>query len=447
MKPWASLTLATGFTTALLSLPIHPVSTRGTLPTLGSAQGLAGGLDAGGWTLVVGGDTDGFLSPCGCTSPMTGGIRRRATALAQIRAKSHVVSIDNGGLNSTAGTAPGILIGRQVELKAETLAQSLQALRTDAIAFTARDARLSSGTLGSAIRLSGGAFVSTSLDGAPVEGVKPTVTAGPFVIGSISTGIGEPMGRPERSPDAAVAKLLAAAQEVGKVPVLMTDSGRDAAAELARKNPTLGVVVYRRNGWPPDAEDRVGNVLLLTPGERGKSIVSANYSFGGFNGYRAIRLGPEFADDQTVGRFYKTYLQRVATANLLDQVPREPSAAYAGNASCVKCHASSTHVWLTSAHAHSLATLEKQGEERDPDCVSCHVEGLTHEGGFRSRLATPSFAFVGCESCHGPAKAHVLAPKKVRLPKLGEKICTTCHTVDQSPRFNFLTYWRKIAHK
>ncbi|HSI73617.1 MAG TPA: multiheme c-type cytochrome, partial [Fimbriimonas sp.] len=99
----------------------------------------------------------------------------------------------------------------------------------------------------------------------------------------------------------------------------------------------------------------------------------------------------------------------------------------------------------SSAHAHALLTLEKEGHPRDPDCVSCHVVGLQFSTGFKSRQKTPQLANIGCESCHGAGAKHAAKPS-LKLRKLTEQACLPCHTTENSPHFDFKTYWKKIRH-
>jgi hypothetical protein len=174
-------------------------------------------------------------------------------------------------------------------------------------------------------------------------------------------------------------------------------------------------------------------------------VLRLTFAGGRWDRYGVFSLGPEVKDDPDAARLYRTYLGRVETEKLLDKMPRAPSAAFAGNAKCIECHPKAGEVWKQSKHAAALATLERDGHARDPDCVSCHVVGLESEKGFRSRAETPQLTDVGCESCHGPGLAHAIMPT-LKMGIAGEKSCAKCHVPAHSPNFDFLTYWKRIAH-
>jgi len=436
VKPWALVALTAGIVSAGLAI----CGSNAPPPQKADMQ------KAEQWNLVVSGSTDGYLSPCGCTSPMTGGIRRRATAIGGIEAKGKVVFIDTGGL----AAVPGV----QGQYKVETMAQSLAKMGAAAVALTAEDLRLGPNATQAEIGLAAGRIVSTTLSGAQkngvgsgaFEGVVASIERGPFLIGattdtrSLSSGAG--------ISDVAAARLLVSlAEDRGKLPVLMLDAGHDDAVRIARTVPNLVAVVYRQSGWPPDRLERVGSVALLTPGERGKAIIQLTFGGTAITGYRSIRLGPEFKDDPSVSRYFKGYLSRVDAAHLLEQQPRQSAAGFTGSEECGKCHGAAEEVWRHSGHFHAYDTLEKQGQARDPDCVSCHVVGLDREDGFRSRELTPGLSSVGCESCHGAGAAHAASPKTAHFKEVTDATCISCHRAEQSPGFDFQTYLKKIAHK
>src|SRR2546423_5912045 len=97
------------------------------LPAM-AGMGVAAGLWSGpqsAQVLILSGDTDGNLAPCGCTKPQTGGIKRRVEAAKALSIPGHTTLLDNGNL--VAG------IGRQDQLKAQALAEILGAAGLGAV--------------------------------------------------------------------------------------------------------------------------------------------------------------------------------------------------------------------------------------------------------------------------------------------------------------------------
>ena len=82
--------------------------------------------------VLLSGDTQGYLSPCGCSSPMMGGIRRRASVLRSLTTPGKTTILENGGFVETAG--------RQDQLKAETIAESMASLGVSAMNLGPMDA-------------------------------------------------------------------------------------------------------------------------------------------------------------------------------------------------------------------------------------------------------------------------------------------------------------------
>ena len=126
------------------------------------------------------------------------------------------------------------------------------------------------------------------------------------------------------------------------------------------------------------------------------------------------------------------------------------TSAIVGSAACKSCHESEYAIWATSAHAHSVESLEKKNKAGDAACVRCHVTGYGRAGGFpEGKKANPSedLARVGCESCHGPGADHVKDGGKTRGTILGLadkcescvilQVCGTCHDEANDPGFRF----------
>lgn len=390
------------------------------------------------WTVIIGGQTDGFLSPCGCTKPMSGGIRRRVSAIRQL-ATGNALILDSGGL--------AVGSGRQDEMKADALAEALVSAKADAVLLSGADAVLGVANLSSLNTRLDGRLLSGSVTPSDRLPVVASITKGPFTVGGVlqNPAAFRALGESARGSAEATEEFVAQLPS-GATPILMTDGGKEAAMTLAEQNPDLRLVVFRQTGEPLAAPIRVGKTLLVTVGEQGKHVLRFKFQDGALTEYRAIRLGPEYDDDPKVAVIYQAYLRRVADAGLLEALPRTVTDRYVGSEACLPCHTQEHTIWKGSRHSSALATLEADGHQRDPDCVSCHVVALDSESGFRSREKTPTLSDVGCESCHGPGERHSREPKRFPYRKIGEDSCTGCHRGSTSPNFDFLTYWKKIQH-
>lgn len=391
--------------------------------------------------IAVSGDFKGYLSPCGCSSPMIGGIKRRATALRNLAKNASIVVLDNGGLVS--GTT------RQDEIKAETLAEALSIMGADAINLGVDEAKLGKEMLASVQRLSGNRLISTQMPSPAPLGIRPYVAKGGYLVGGVCTQpdpISKALSVKLIAADKAVARLVAEAGSRKFKPFLLLRGSEDEAKAIAAKFPKLSAIVYSGAGDPLIKPVQVGQTRILTPGEFGKYLVTLREGAKGAVSYRCEPLTPEYKDDPSVSGAYKAYLDRIKSEGLLDQWPRVQTDAYAGSEACGKCHQKAFQTWSQTSHAHALDSLEREGHDFDPDCVVCHVTGLSSKSGFRSRETTPSLAKVGCESCHGPLAEHALSPKSKR-PSRTRIPCTSCHDTGHSTRFDYETYWSKIAHR
>lgn len=118
---------------------------------------------------------------------------------------------------------------------------------------------------------------------------------------------------------------------------------------------------------------------------------------------------------------------------------------YVGVETCAGCHQKENEVWVTTRHAHAMATLEKKNEQFDNECVRCHVVGF-EKGGFQTLYTTPQLANVQCEQCHGPGRQHASNPGKGYGFVATPAACMQCHKAPNDPDFDFAVYWPKIKH-
>ena len=122
-----------------------------------------------------------------------------------------------------------------------------------------------------------------------------------------------------------------------------------------------------------------------------------------------------------------------------------PGYRVAGTETCAACHAAEQDAWAHSRHAGAWKTLVAPGFDVDPSCMACHTTGYGQPGGFVSHNRSAARVNVGCENCHGPSQAHVADPK-VRTPYLASDRCTSCHDHENSPHFDYNTYWPRVRH-
>jgi len=406
------------------------------------------GLGAGFWSqssvpqvLILTGDSDGNLAPCGCTKPMIGGIKRRIQAAKELTVPGHTTLVDNGNL--VAGTT------RQDEIKAQTIAEILGASGWDAINVGPADARLGIGMLLSLNSLSSGKLISSQMQSSPGVDIRQFTISPPFLIIGVAANtdsIGKPLGQPVQDAEVAIAQGLQQAKDGELTPIMLLQGDHDDAVEFARKFPEIRLIEYRSIGSPPDKPETIGQTALVSPGSEGKYLLRIDYSKGKFSNYSSISLGPQYKDEPNAARLYRGYLSRVSSEHLLEKLPRPDNFEFAGSQTCVACHKAAGKVWSHSLHHEALATLAGRGHDRDPDCLPCHVVGLTSSHGYRSLKLTPGLAGVGCESCHGPGLQHSKTPKLVKLSKVSDNNCVSCHTTNTSPGFSFSAFWKKIRH-
>lgn len=377
------------------------------------------------------------FEPCGCVAGMHGGLMRRAV-LTERLPRARVLSLELGGWSGGSRA--------HERIRSRFYLRGLAAAGVDAVAIGADEAGLGRDRLGelqAAAAEAGVALVCANLD---QPGLAPAqrVTAGGrnFTVTAVL-----PPGPGVRDPVEALTAVVAAAG--GDAVVAMADLEPDAAKALAAAVPQLALVVAGRSEHPSPAPLAVGSVRVLWAGNHGKVLGSWAV---GENAAAFELLADSLPEDPAQRALLGQYQRALAEANL-DGVAAggmRPlgAAGYAGSAACIACHQDAAAVHAKSRHADAFNALVKKGYQHDPDCLRCHVTGLGEGGYVRGAQA---FAEVGCESCHGPGSAHIAAiaagrPDQGRLPDLSAASCVGCHDAENSPRFDYPTYWPKIRH-
>lgn len=144
-------------------------------------------------------------------------------------------------------------------------------------------------------------------------------------------------------------------------------------------------------------------------------------------------------------------------------LPAAEKFSYTGIGVCSMCHrGQANHMiydkWLASKHAQAFKALNpSKGEDKNPECLSCHTTGFAAGGYAIGAPNAAQFEGVQCEVCHGPGSAYkAVSVMKDRKPAMANGLviptaetCKKCHGAKNSraEKFNFAESLKKIDHR
>lgn len=444
-----------------------------------------------GWSppkfaLVLTGREDGYLEPCGCAGldRMKGGVSRRFAMFTQLRRDWNcpVVGLDVGGLIKG--------FGRQTELKFHLTIEAMRQMGYEAITLGVSELRLPAGELLAATSGQEGESLFVSSNVALFgfgQGFTPAFKVIDLGVARIGvTGVlGDKWQEGLLNPDIELAPAEAKLREVlpqleksADVLILLAHATREESWELGTKFPQFDIVVTAGTPPEPPAEPVrfPDGRLFIEVGTKGmNAIVLGFYDGNEPVRYQRVPLDSRFPQSDQVLLMLADYQEQLKQLGLeglgLRPAPNPKLAEmgrYVGSKKCESCHEPSYEVWRKSGHAKAWRTLKELEIPRvhDPECISCHVVGwhpteyFPYEGGFWSEEKTPHLVDVGCEACHGPGEKHIQAEMgsdtaaqekfrrlvRVTLEDARNWQCVSCHDLDNSPDFEFDTYWPPIEH-
>ena len=440
MGPRPRLWLATITQTIALAAAVGCQPSRPSVEARRGSRGVA---------LIVAGDTAGWIVPCGCAANQSGGLPRRGTYVRNVRRDRAVILADAGG--APGGTSrydrakfEAILDGEHaMGVAAHNLGGPEAALGAEYLREVAR--RMAIPFLSANLRDGSGALVAEPLRIIEAGGMRVAlvgVLSPRFARDGLRLRIDEPRD------------AILNASKAGKFDALIVLAYLPEAElrALAAELPEADAVIGGPTGQSI-APTKVGPTWLAAATNKGKYLVALEAADRSWTG-RVDELGPDIADDPDQRRNLDRFRAELARLDLpadqtgfLTPLPPDLPDGYqvAGTDSCRACHTADCHAWDESHHAHAWRTLEARGEHVDPDCQRCHTTGYGLPGGFRSARGSLDGTAVGCESCHGPARAHVLRTTEP-TPYAARDQCLRCHDPENSPNFAYDTYWARIRH-
>jgi len=116
----------------------------------------------------------------------------------------------------------------------------------------------------------------------------------------------------------------------------------------------------------------------------------------------------------------------------------EKTAVYVGMEACKECHQEHVTSYYSWKYSKNFRIIKMRKKDNDPNCLPCHTTGYGKPGGFVSVMETPDMINKQCESCHGPASLHLMAPTKREHQdtlSIPQNICTVCHSGHKHPGY------------
>ena len=396
--------------------------------------------------LLFTGNTQAQLEPCGCFIGQSGGLPRRAKAIAAIRENGFSpLLVDLGGLQPSE------------HLKMKSHSFESDAPSTDTGVHT-RDQHRVQTTLTAMEMMGYAAFFPFDSETEILQNREANLPLAVLTQDSDAYEIKMVEGKriglvaldlKDSTEVASVSDklngLLSEVQAHSDFVVGLSHSPIEVNRALAREYPSFSAILSPSEG----TTEKIGDVLLAYCHSKGKTLGALMLTDKAAD-IRHIALTEQVSDAPDVRKLLDDFYHQVATDHQLQTVSHrlfssEPfeqdvSNSYIGSQACQECHQKEFSQWVHSSHATAFHTLRTVGRESYPECITCHVTGSGYESGYQIGNTDRSHLVdVGCETCHGPGKQHVYTPVKENIRgSVPEKVCIACHTPEHSPGFDQL---------
>ena len=412
------------------------------------------------------GSTYGHLEPCGCFIGQSGGLPRRATALASIRTQGFSpLLVDLGGILPTQDTkmtesvlsmttSPNDAVAETRSpdtwhpldhLRTQKVLESMRVLKYDALVPDKTDLIFGEGFLTETLE-SRQAFPLLTANIEALEGhVEPVVMRSVgdkkvAVLGLSSLGLSD-------TTLTALDLLLPEIQQQVDIIVILSNLPPEVNRTIAGNYQSLSAILSPGTG----ETEKVGNVLLAYSGANGETLGALLLNTDDTLSVSAqqIALTEDVEDDTQIRELLQDFYTQVANDPQLqaggerlfsdEALEQDARSGYVGSQACATCHRQEFDQWAHTSHATALNTLLTVGKQFYPECVSCHVTGFGYETGYQ--IGNPEekghLADVGCETCHGPGKQHITTPLTTNIRgEVKNQVCLECHTPSHSPGFD-----------
>lgn len=420
------------------------------------------------FVVVLSAQQQGYMLPCGCSSPQKGGLERRYNFLQMLRARGWpVVAVDLGDVPQKRGITH--LQNVQGLIKYRYSMMALKEIGYMAVGVGENEA----GDTWSLAKIEGEwaanssqpAVLAANLQNAEnqfpfLAAIKTQTVPGANVKVGVTSIVGHTVAKQIKDPAVKFTPSQTCLEEQLKkmraenvdLPILLYHglaTGRQEAVRCAETFPAFPIVLaLSEEDEPPAYPISVDNPRTHTRnyvfrlGKKGKfiGVVGVWRNGPNFNfQYQLVEMSPDYETPkdkeatQPIAKLMEDYTRELKKENYLakygqgmhtlqamDPVPnlRNPGNGlphYVGTEACKKCHEHAYEVWKGTPHSHAYKTLvdaqHPSLRQYDGECIVCHTVGFGYKTGFTNEKDTPKLLNVGCESCHGPGSLHVKNPE------------------------------------
>ena len=236
--------------------------------------------------------------------------------------------------------------------------------------------------------------------------------------------------------------------------VLLAHVGDNAVLGLLGDVAGIDLAVLGHSHRNLKTEKVVANTPLMCSVHEGRYIGRSNLHIDKSTGeikafdVTSVSLDDSVADNPEMAarvEAFKEKLQdfKLARRAAYPQNKGSDKEQYLQQGVCRKCHKDAWQAYASSAHRHAYATLRDKGRNFDPECLVCHVTGYEWKGGYGEEPPYNRLTDVQCEACHGYGTEHARDGKWVAQAK---DSCIVCHDKENSPDFDYASYWEQIKH-
>jgi nitrate/TMAO reductase-like tetraheme cytochrome c subunit len=404
------------------------------------------------------GEDLGRLEPCGCTSGQLGGLSRRHTWLDHFKAENPgaFVLLSNGDIIKD--------VARQDEIKLMTLVQAMNEMNYQAMNLGEKELHFGLDYLNGLSQSARFSFLSANIQSVGGQTLFPGMFRQKVNFSGRSyavqiIGLLEPELADQGEDihvngiEESLRAILSAVDTQSVLRVVLYHGKEETALKWAEIFPEISLWI---TGHEKEESFHVtGKNAVAAIAKEGKYIGIASFDFDGdkkkcsLSEIRFYDLNDSIADSNKMKSLLNDYETELKNEKLAEEEASRwetEGLQFTGSQACMSCHASAYGAWTQSRHPHAFEDIQKKNKSFDPDCLVCHATGFKYKGGYKSLEFTPRLAEVGCEACHGMGSLHIKDPTLHRMKNPGQETCVTCHDFENSPHFEFNSYWEKIKH-